>query len=54
MKKFIFTIFVFINISTTQPPQLVLPTVSFQGILKDTAGNTIADGTYNITFEIWR
>jgi hypothetical protein len=55
MKKLIFTIFVFINISTAQPsPHLSPPTISFQRILKDTAGNTIANGTYNMTFEIWR
>ena len=54
MKKLIFAIFVLINISTAQPPQFAPPTISFQGILKDTTGNLIADGTYNMTFEIWR
>ncbi len=55
MKKLIFAIFVLINISTAQPPtQLAPPTISFQGILKDTTGNSIADGIYNMTFEIWR
>ena len=55
MKKLIFAIFVLINISTAQPPtQLAPPTISFQGILKDTTGNLIADGTYNMTFQIWR
>ena len=55
MKKLIFAIFVIINISSAQPPtQLAPPTISFQGILKDTTGNLIADGTYNMTFEIWR
>ena len=54
MKKLIFSIVVLINISTAQPTQLAPPTISFQGILKDTTGNLIADGTYNMTFEIWR
>ena len=54
MKKLIFAIVVLINISTAQPPQFAPPTISFQGILKDTTGNLIADGTYNMTFEIWR
>lgn len=48
------TLIVLLSLAGAQPAIAQIPqTVSYQGVLTDGAGNVVADGSYNLTFQIF-